>query len=187
MDIELEQLHKSIIEIRQYLKSDIATDSYLRLVNNFNKFVGELQNHFNHTPDPWFDDGDFMKLFTLWLQALGSPLNESRQKAAVMDLRLETKNDIEIAKKVLLNAAKYGTAKFSESIKNIDISKPKKTDAKQAETTDKSIDINDIIAQYQTVKLIERTKSQLRLCGSLKPFELSRIIKLTGLNVVLNE
>lgn len=113
-------------------------------------------------------------------------MNEGRKTAALIDLREAAENDIERAKKILINAAKYGTAKFHESAKAIPKNRKQPPIRESPEKKETDIDIKTILSGY-SVELVSMDKKQLIIKGKLKPFEFSKLTKQTGLTIKLHD
>lgn len=180
MENYIENLKRSILKLKDHLK-DSGQKYHKELMNDFNHHLIWLDTQFNPT-DEWLKDQDFRTIFLNWVKAVSpdNKFNEGRQKAALDQLRDTSDNDKELAVKILINAAIYGTLNFKESGRHIKpSSKPK---AIKAEVI--KLDRIEIEQQFK-IKVIEHTLSILKVKGDLTPVQYAKLEKLTGLKIIV--
>jgi len=181
----LKILNQCIGRIKNYL-SDTGVEQYKELLTAFNSHVRELHEKMN-PKDAWMENSEeFRNAFDIWSRAISpeKALNEGRRLAVLAEIR-ELSPNVEIATKLLLNAAKSGTMKFSEAIKHLNIPAAAAAEHKKEKTETQIIDFQEIEKKYN-IKILEKSNDKIVVKGQLSPFKYAQLEKETKRKIIIN-
>ncbi len=141
-------IEKALRDLSEKIMLIENIDNKKEIAQCFNNLIDKIYQNENENTiigDEWLKDKKFSEIFKNWCKALQIE-NINRKTAILQNARKLTKNDIEWAKDLFLNAAQYGTLSIEKAIEHVP--KPRKaiikTDNSPKPHTNKAQEIEQI-------------------------------------------